>query len=71
MSTRMSAGRVRATYEFFKAQSGAFSVQLLCRVLGVAPSGYCAWSKQPLPARPSSGSAQMLRQECQDIIAPD
>ena len=44
MSTRMSAGCVRATYEF-KAQRATFSVQNLCLVLDVAPSGYYAWLK--------------------------
>jgi putative transposase len=48
MSTRMSAGRVRATYEFIQAQRATFSVQTLCRVLDVAPSGYYAWLKKPL-----------------------
>ena len=42
MSTRMSNGRVRETYEFIKAERGRFSVQALCRVLYVAPSGYYA-----------------------------
>ena len=40
MSTQLSAGRVRSTYEFSKAQRGQYHVQAMCRVLGVAPSGY-------------------------------
>ncbi|HMF60031.1 MAG TPA: hypothetical protein VK595_06655 [Vicinamibacterales bacterium] len=35
MSTPMSAGRVRAAYQFIKAQRATFSVQTLCRVLDV------------------------------------
>ena len=35
MSMRRSAGRVRATYEFIKAQRATFSVQMHCRVLDV------------------------------------
>lgn len=40
MSKSTSASRVRATYAFIKAQSATFSVQMLRRVLGTAPSGY-------------------------------
>lgn len=38
MSTKPSAGKVLATYEFIKAHRDEFSVQTMCRVLGVAPS---------------------------------
>ena len=47
MSTNLSAGRVWSTYEFIKAQRATDSVQALCRVLDVAPSGYYEWLKQP------------------------
>jgi len=40
MSKSALAGRVRTTYDFIKAQSRMFPVQVLCRVLDVAPSGY-------------------------------
>ena len=40
MSTRLSAGRVRATYEFIKAHRHEYGVHTMCRVLEVAPSGY-------------------------------
>ena len=40
MSTQQSAGRVRSTYAFIKAHRERYSVQSMCRVLGVAPSGY-------------------------------
>ena len=39
MSTNLSAGRVRSTYQFIKAQRATYSVQALCRVLDVAPGG--------------------------------
>ncbi len=45
-STKVSAGRVRSTYEFIKANRDTFSVQAMCRVLGVAPSGYYEWFTQ-------------------------
>ncbi len=51
MSTRLSAGRVRATYEFIKANRDKYSVQALSRVLDVAPSGYHDWLKEPLSNR--------------------
>lgn len=51
MSTRLSAGRGRATYEFIKAHNRQFSVRLMCRVLGVAPSGHYEWLLQPLSNR--------------------
>jgi putative transposase len=51
MSMPPNAGRVRTTYEFIKAHRGTFSVQALCRVLNVAPSGYYAWLQQPLSRR--------------------
>ena len=44
MSTKPSAGRVRATYEFIQAHRDKYSVQMMCRVLGVAPSG-CGFRK--------------------------
>ena len=51
MSKPTPASRVRATYELIKAQSATFPVQVLCRVLEVAPSGYYEWLKQPLSKR--------------------
>ena len=47
MSTKLSAGRVRATYAFIKANRKQYSVQAQCRILGVAPSGYYEWIQQP------------------------
>ena len=60
MSTSRSAGRVRSTYEFIKADRGRYSVQELCRTLGVAPSGYYEWLKQPLSNR-AREDARLLR----------
>ena len=51
MSTKLSAGRVRATYQFIKAHRDKYSVQALCRVLGVAPSGYYEWLTHPVSNR--------------------
>ena len=60
MSTNLSAGRVRSTYEFIKAQRATYSVQALCRVLNVAPSGYYEWLKRPLSNR-AQEDARLLR----------
>ena len=51
MSMRLSAGRVRSTYEFIKAHRNQYSVDTMCRVLEVAPSGYYEWLKQPISNR--------------------
>jgi len=53
-------GRVRATYEFIKAHRGEYSVQTLCRVLEVAPSGYYEWLQRPLSNR-ALEDARLLR----------
>ena len=48
ISIQASLGRVRATYQFIKSQRRHYSVEQLCRVLNVGPSGYYAWLKQPV-----------------------
>lgn len=60
MSAPATGGSVRATYEFIKAHCDRYSVQTMCRVLGVAPSGYYAWLKHPTSNR-AQGDARLLR----------
>jgi putative transposase len=60
MSTKLSAGRVRSTYEFIKANRGQYAVQAMCRVLGVAPSGYYEWLAHPISNR-AHEDARLLR----------
>jgi putative transposase len=60
MSTKPSAGRVRATYEFIKTHRDKYSVQVMCRVLGVAPSGYYEWLQKPVSDR-AREDARLLR----------
>src|SRR3954451_17871543 len=60
MSTKLSAGRVRSTYEFIKANQDTYSVQAMCRILGVAPSGYYEWLAQPISNR-AHEDARLLR----------
>src|SRR3982074_3417153 len=60
MSTKLSAGRVRSTYEFIKAHRDRYSVQAMCRILGVAPSGYYEWFTHPISNR-AQEDARLLR----------
>lgn len=56
MSTQRAPRRVRTIYAFIKANRKAHSVKETCRVLGVAPSGYYDWLKQPLSKRAQEAS---------------
>lgn len=60
MSTKPSAGRVRHTHEFIKAHRTEYSVQMMCRMLGVAPSGYYEWVQRPISNR-AQEDARLLR----------
>lgn len=60
MSTQQSTGRVRSTYAFIKAHREQYSVQSMCRVLSVAPSGYYEWLLQPISNR-GQEDARLLR----------
>ncbi len=60
MSTRPTTKRVRATYEFIKSHRHRYSVEAMCRVLSVSPSGYYAWFKQPLSSH-AQEDARLLR----------
>jgi len=53
-------GRVRSAYEFIKALREQYSVQMMCRVLEVAPSGYYDWLQQPISNR-AQEDARLLR----------
>src|SRR5437762_5841156 len=53
-------GRVRSTYAFIKAHRDRYSVQMLCRVLDVAVSGYYDWLKQPI-SNHDQEDARLLR----------
>ena len=60
MSAKPGTRRVRATYEFIKTHQEQYGVEPACRVLGVAPSGYYEWLKQPLSNR-AQEDARLLR----------
>jgi len=57
---KLAARRVRRTYEFIKAHRQENSVQVMCRLLGVAPSGYYAWLAQPVSDH-AQEDARLLR----------
>ena len=59
-SKHQVAGKVRATYEFIKAHRDEYSVQMMCRVLEVAPSGYYEWLQQLISNR-AQEDARLLR----------
>lgn len=42
---------VRRKYEFIKSNQKEHSVQMMCRLLDVAPSGYYAWLSKPVSDR--------------------
>jgi putative transposase len=53
-------GRVRSVYAFIKAHRKQYSVQMMCRVLEVAQSGYYDWLQQPVSNR-AQEDARLLR----------
>lgn len=60
MSTKPTTGRVRSSYEFIKAHRDRYSVQAMCRILGVASSGHYEWLLQPISNR-GQEDARLLR----------
>src|SRR5690242_2189536 len=60
MSRKPSTKGVRSKYEFIKANRDDYSVQVMCQVLGVAPSGYYAWLAHPISNR-AQEDARLLR----------
>jgi hypothetical protein len=54
-------GRVRSAYEFIKAHRDRYSVQMMCRVLEVAPGGYYDWLLQPISKAIGRATCRGLR----------
>jgi putative transposase len=60
MSPKRNAGRVRDTCRFIEAHRKQHSIEVMCRVLGVARSGYYAWLREPVSKR-GQEDARLLR----------
>lgn len=60
MPSKPRTDRVRRKYEFSKAHRKLFPTEVMCRELGVAPSGYHQWLKCPQSAR-AVEDARLLR----------
>ena len=60
MPATAKAGSVRSKYAFIKAHRKEFPTEVMCRVLGVAPSGYYEWLQRPQSNR-AIEDARLLR----------
>ena len=60
MSAKRSANRVRETYRFIEAHQKQHKVEVMCRVLRVARSGYYEWLREPVSKR-GQEDARLLR----------
>jgi putative transposase len=60
MSKPARPGNVRRIYQFIKDNRRNFDIRVMCRVLGVAPSGYYAWLHEPVSKR-AQEDARLLR----------
>ena len=47
-------------YRFIQAEKAAYPVEVLCRVLTVARSGYYAWCRRPFGTRAQQNQWQAL-----------
>jgi putative transposase len=60
MQAKSSTGRVRRTNRFIESHRKQYSIEAMCKVFEVAPSGYYDWLKQPLSNR-AKEDAKLLR----------
>ena len=51
VSNKIKDESVRRKYEFIKVNQHMYDTRMMCRLLGVARSGYYAWLKKPNPDR--------------------
>jgi len=60
VDAKRNCSHVRLAYQFIEANKKQYSVEAMCRVLEVAPSGYYAWLKKPISKRDQE-DARLLR----------
>lgn len=60
MSKQKNPSKARQAYKFIEAHSDKYSVQVMCRLLGVARAGYYAWLQHPVSDR-AQEDARLLR----------
>jgi len=60
MPAKGSPSRVRRLYQFIEAHRTEHPVDVMCRLLEVAPSGYYAWLKKPISDR-AQEDARLIR----------
>ena len=60
MSSRKVPRKVRQAYKFIESHRNEFSIQMMCRLLGVARAGYYAWLDHPVSDR-AQEDARLLR----------
>ena len=60
MAVRKVPSRTRRAYKFIDAHRDEFSVQTMCRILGIARAGYYAWVDHPVSDR-AQEEARLLR----------
>lgn len=51
MSASKTPSKIRKAYKFIEAHRDEFSIQVMCRILGVARAGYYAWLDHPISDR--------------------
>ena len=60
MAQGKQVSNVRRAYRFIEAHRNEFSIQAMCRVLGVARAGYYSWLDHPVSDR-AHEDARLLR----------
>lgn len=60
MSSKKVPSRTRRAYRFIESHRNEVSIQMMCRLLGVARAGYYAWLDHPMSDR-ALEDARLLR----------